>query len=113
MSCCVAALSFQAHANYGTWSIDFYKTSNKLRLSFPDKRLNSLNSNVVSRHSSIINRMTEHTFLGLPLIALFKSLINCKRRNKENFTLKSSSNKIMLCGVRGKHYLVLNKISTF
>ena len=24
MSCEVAALQFQAHANYGTWSIDFY-----------------------------------------------------------------------------------------
>ena len=25
MSCDVAALPFQAHANYGTWSIDFGK----------------------------------------------------------------------------------------
>ena len=28
---------------------------------------------------------------------LFKSLRNCKRRNKGKFTLKSNSNKIMLC----------------
>ena len=26
MSCDVAALSFQAHSNYGTWSIDFSQT---------------------------------------------------------------------------------------
>ena len=31
-------------------------------------------------------------------IVLFTSLRNCKRRNKGNFTLKSNSNKIMLCG---------------
>ena len=43
-------------------------------------------------------------------IVLFKSLRNWKRHNKENFALKSNSNKIMFCG--GKHYLVLNKIST-
>ena len=29
---------------------------------------------------------------------LFKSLKNCKRRNKGNFTLKSNSNKIKLFG---------------
>ena len=43
---------------------------------------------------------------------VFRSLRNWKRRNKGNFTLKSISNKIMLCGSRGLHYLVLNKIST-
>ena len=47
-----------------------------------------------------------------PYIALFESLRNCKRRNKGSFTLKSYSNKIMLCGGRGQHYLILNKIST-
>ena len=31
---------------------------------------------------------------------------------KENFTLKSNLNKIMLCGGVMQHYLVLNKIST-
>ena len=31
-------------------------------------------------------------------IVLFKSLRNCKRRNKGNFTAKSNSNKIKLCG---------------
>ena len=43
---------------------------------------------------------------------LFKSHGNCKRRKKGNFTLKSNSNKIMLCGGGRQHYLVLNKIST-
>ena len=38
-------------------------------------------------------------------IALFKSLRNCKRRNKINFTLRSNSNKIMLCDGCGQHYL--------
>ena len=45
-------------------------------------------------------------------IVLFKSLRNCKRRNKGYFTLKSNSNNIMLCVGGGQHYLVLNKIST-
>jgi hypothetical protein len=31
-------------------------------------------------------------------IVLFESLRNCKRRNKGNFTLKSNSNNIMMCG---------------
>jgi hypothetical protein len=44
-------------------------------------------------------------------IVLFKSLRNCKRRNNRNFMLKSNSNKIMLWGSWGQHYLVLNKIS--
>ena len=43
-------------------------------------------------------------------IVLFKSLRNSKRRNKGNFTSKSNSNKIKMCG--GQQYLVLNKIST-
>ena len=30
----------------------------------------------------------------------FKSLTTCERRNKGNFTLKSNSNKKMLCGGR-------------
>ena len=34
-------------------------------------------------------------------IVLFKSLRNSKRRNKGNFTSKSNSNKIKLCGVGG------------
>ena len=46
------------------------------------------------------------------LIVLFKSLINLKRRNIGNLTLKSNSNKIMLCGGGWQHYLVLYKIST-
>ena len=46
------------------------------------------------------------------LIVLFKSLRNSKRRNKGNFTSKSNSNKIKLCGGGGQHYLVLDKIST-
>ena len=45
-------------------------------------------------------------------MVLFKSLGNFKRRNKGNFTLKSNSNKIMLCGGGGQHYLVLDKILT-
>ena len=45
-------------------------------------------------------------------IVLFKSLRNSKRRNKGNFTSKSKSNKIKLCGGGGQHYLVLIKIST-
>ena len=45
------------------------------------------------------------------IIVLFKSLQNFKRRKKGNFTLKSNSNKIILCGVGWQHYLVLNKIS--
>ena len=35
-------------------------------------------------------------------LVLFKSLRNCKRRIKGNFTLMSNSNKIMLCGGGGK-----------
>ena len=40
------------------------------------------------------------------------SLRNIKRRNKGNFTLKSNSNKIKLCGGGGggQNYLALNKI---
>ena len=38
------------------------------------------------------------------------STFSLKRLNKENFTLKSISNKIMLCG--GQHYFVLKKMST-
>ena len=45
-------------------------------------------------------------------IVLFKSLRNNKRSNKGNFTSKSNSNKIKLCGGGGQHYLVLNKLST-
>ena len=41
-------------------------------------------------------------------IVLFKSLRKC---NNGNFTLKSYSNNIMLCGGWGHHYLVFNKIS--
>ena len=42
----------------------------------------------------------------------FKSLRNCKRRNKGNFTLKSNSNQIMLCGGGGNIFRVkrLDKI---
>ena len=43
----------------------------------------------------------------------YKSLRNSKRRNKGNLTSKSNSNKIKLCGSRGKHYLFLNMISAF
>ena len=32
MSCEVAALPFQAHAYYGTWSIDFVRTGLKVEL---------------------------------------------------------------------------------
>jgi hypothetical protein len=39
--------------------------------------------------------------------------MNCKRRNKENFMLNYNSNKIMLFGGGGQHYLVLNKISIY
>ena len=46
------------------------------------------------------------------VIVLFKSLRNSERRNKGNFTSKSNSNKINLCGGGVQHYLVLNKIST-
>ena len=44
------------------------------------------------------------------IIVLVKSLRNCKRCNKGNFTLKYNLSKIMLCGVGGQHYLVLDKI---
>ena len=37
-------------------------------------------------------------------IVLFKSIRKCKRRNKGNFTSKSNSNKIMLCG--GQHFVL-------
>ena len=50
--------------------------------------------------------------LLLKNIVLFKSIRNCKRRNKGNFTLKFNLNKIILCRGGGKHYLGLNKIST-
>ena len=36
-------------------------------------------------------------------IVLSKSLRNSKRRNKGNFTSKSNSNKIKLCGDGGQH----------
>ena len=36
-------------------------------------------------------------------ILLFKSLRNSKKLNKGNFTSKSNSNKIMLCGGWGQH----------
>ena len=39
----------------------------------------------------------------LSKIVLFKSFRNSKRRNNGNFTSKSNSNKIKLCG--GQHYL--------
>ena len=46
-------------------------------------------------------------------IVLFKSLRNCKRLKKGNFTLKSNSNKIKLCGVGSNiMYIVLDKIAT-
>ena len=41
---------------------------------------------------------------------LFESLKDCKRRNIGHFMLKSNSNKIMLCGGEGQHYMFLNKI---
>ena len=41
--------------------------------------------------------------LGYRIIVLFKSLTHCKRRNKGNFTLKSNSNKIMLCEGGGQY----------
>ena len=41
--------------------------------------------------------------MKLTKILLFKSLRNCTRCNKGNFTLKSNSNKIMLCGGEGQH----------
>ena len=44
-------------------------------------------------------------------IVLFKSLRNSNKRNKRNFTLKSNSNKVMLCWVWRQHYLVFNKMS--
>ena len=46
------------------------------------------------------------------MIILFKLHRNCKRHNKENFMLKSNSNKLMLCRGGGQHYLVFNKILT-
>ena len=45
-------------------------------------------------------------------IVLFKSLRTSKRRNKGNFTSKSNSNKIKLCGGGGTTLCVLNYIST-
>ena len=47
-------------------------------------------------------------------IVPFKSHTICKRRNKGNLTLKSNSNKIMLCGAGpwGQHYLIWKKIFT-
>ena len=53
------------------------------------------------------------SLIGNEKYIIFKSLRNCKRRNKGNFMLKSNSNKIMLCGGGGQHYLVLNKISMY
>ena len=44
-------------------------------------------------------------------IVLFKSLRNCKKRNRGNITLKSNPNKMMLCWGGGKYHLVLIKIS--
>ena len=43
---------------------------------------------------------------------VIKSLRNSRRRNKGNFTSKSNSNKIKLCGGVRQHYLVLFKILT-
>ena len=44
--------------------------------------------------------------LNWELIVFFKSLRNCKRRNKGIFTLKSNSNKIMLNGGEYQQYHV-------
>ena len=52
----------------------------------------------------------KRTYYFREKIVLFKSLRKYKRLNKGNFTLKSNSNKITLCG--GQHYLVLKKIVT-
>ena len=41
-------------------------------------------------------------------ILLFKSLINCKRRNKVNFTLKFNSNKIMLSTLKTLNLLLMS-----
>ena len=46
------------------------------------------------------------------IIVFFKSLGDCKIHNKENFTLKSNSNKIICLGVGGQPYLVLNMVLT-
>ena len=58
---------------------------------------------------TVFLRFTKDVNVLLVGIVLFKSLINSKRGNKGNFTSKSNSNKIMLCG---QHHLVLHKIST-
>ena len=42
----------------------------------------------------------------MPQIVLFKSLRNYKIRNKGYFTLRSNSNKIMLCRGGGQQYLI-------
>ena len=54
----------------------------------------------------------KHLFNIMHKNSTFKSLRHCKIRNKGNFTLKSNSNKIMLCWGRGATFLVLDKIST-
>ena len=46
-------------------------------------------------------------------IVLFKSLRNSKRRNKGNFTSKSNSNKIKLCGGGGNIILFLIRFQRY
>ena len=41
-------------------------------------------------------------------IVPFKSLRNCKRRKKGNFTLKSNSNKIIMCGGAGDLNVIIS-----
>ena len=46
---------------------------------------------------------------GKHKLVLFKSLGYCKRRKKGNIMLKSTSNKIMLCGVGSQQYLFFTR----
>ena len=56
--------------------------------------------------SSIIAESATPNPTKIKKIVLFKSLWNCKRRKKENFTLKYISNKIILCEGGGQYCLV-------
>ena len=51
--------------------------------------------NLIRKNIEIIKDMALNLF---EKIVLFKSLRNRKRRNKGNFTSKSNSNKLKLCG---------------
>ena len=78
-------------------SIDYQSDEEDMAvpMSYDEKRQLSLDINTLPGEK--IGRVVHI----IQVIVLFKALINSKRRNKGNFTSKSNSNKIKLCGGGG------------